>query len=222
MNMQAKLVYHNVVILKGRKDGITISLDSSIPFKELKEHFKRRITDTKQFFEGGKTNIAFTGRGLSEEEEKVLLDIIISETTLDVPFVGESFEGIKPINPFFVANTAPAHLHHNVYNTSYHQGGLRSGQSIRFSGSVVIIGDVNPGGEVVAEGHIIVLGALKGMAHAGCNGNEDCFISALVFWPTQLRIANVITFIPDDKKKKAPACAYIQHGQVFIAPLINT
>ena len=218
--MQAKLVHHNAVILKGRKDGITISLDPVIPFTELKEHFQKRVMDTKQFFEGAKSNVSFTGRNLSDEEERELLDIIIAETTLDVPFVGH--ELFKAVNPSFVAATAPPHLPHNVHNTSYHQGGLRSGQSIRYSGSVVVIGDVNPGSEIVAEGHVIVLGALKGMVHAGCTGNEECFVSALVFWPTQLRIANVITYIPNDKKKKEPACAYIQEGQVFIAPLMNT
>jgi len=218
--MQAKLVHHNAVILKGHKNGITISLDPVIPFSELQNHFEKRVMDTKQFFEGAKSNVSFTGRNLTEEEERILLDIIIAETTLDVPFV--ETEGFKPVNPSFVTDTAPSHLAHNTETTSYHRGGLRSGQSIRFSGSVVVIGDVNPGSEIIAEGHIIVLGALKGMAHAGCNGNEDCFISALVLWPTQLRIANIITYIPDDKKNKVPACAYIQEGHVFIAPLMNS
>jgi len=218
--MQAKLVHHNAVILKGRKDGISISLDPKMPFGDLRGHFQKRVVDTKQFFEGAQSNVSFTGRSLSEEEERILLDIIIAETTLDVPFVGS--EKFKPVNPSFVTDSAPSHLHHNIHNTSYHQGGLRSGQSIRYSGSVVVMGDVNPGSEIVAEGHIIDLGALKGMVHAGCNGNEDCFASALVFWPTQLRIANIITYIPSDKKEKTPSCAYIQDGQVFIAPLMNT
>lgn len=217
--MRAKLAHHNTVILKGRKDGITISLDPSIPFSELSDHFKKRVMDTKQFFEGAKSNVSFTGRDLSDEETRCLLDIIVKETTLDVPFVGH--EDFKSVNPSFVTDTAPSHLNHNVHNTSYHQGGLRSGQSIRYSGSVVVIGDVNPGSEIIAEGHIIVLGALKGMVHAGCMGNEDCFVSALVFWPTQLRIANIITHVPNDKRKRKPACAYIQEGQVFIAPLMN-
>jgi len=221
--MQAKLAHHNAVILKGRKDGITISLDSTMPFEELLEHFQKRVIDTRQFFEGAQSNVSFKGRNLSEEEEKTLLDIITKETTLDVPFVEEDgFSLVRPINPYFVADTAPQHLPQSSHLTSFHQGGLRSGQSIRFSGSVVVIGDVNPGSEIIAEGNVIVLGALRGMVHAGCTGNEDCFVSGLVFWPTQLRIANIITHIPTDKKKKEPACAYIQDGQVFIAPLTNT
>ena len=222
--MQAKLVHHNAVILKGRKNGITISLDPSMPFEELKGHFHKRVVDTKQFFEGAKSNVSFKGRSLTDEEERELFDIITKETTLEVPFLGHEElvnEGYKPVNPSFVSEQAPEHLPHNVSNTSYHQGGLRSGQSIRYSGSVVVMGDVNPGSEIVADGHIIVLGSLRGMVHAGASGNAECFVSALVFWPTQLRIAGIITDFPIDKKKKAPACAYIQNGQVYVAPLMN-
>ncbi|MCL2421848.1 MAG: hypothetical protein FWD03_08330 [Defluviitaleaceae bacterium] len=218
--MQAKLAHHNAVILKGRKDGITISLDSAMPFSELITHFKKRVEDTKQFFEGASSNVSFTGRSLSDEEEQALLDIITEETALDVPYVAQ--EGIKEeASPPFNNDTSPAHLPHNVRTTSYHQGGLRSGQTIRYSGSVVVIGDVNPGSEIMAEGHVIVLGALKGLVHAGCNGDDSCFVSGLVFAPTQLRIANIITYIPDEKKLKEPACAYIQDGQVFVSPLMN-
>ena len=192
-----------------------------MPFAELKDHFKRRVEDTKQFFEGAKSNVTFTGRNLSDDEEHALLDIITAETTLDVPYVVQE-ESAGPINPSFVNNSAPSHLPHNTHLTSYHQGGLRSGQSIRFNGSVVVIGDVNPGSEIIAEGHVIVLGALKGLVHAGCNGDESCIVTGLIFAPTQLRIANIITYIPDDKKQRQPSCAYLQDGQVFIAPLMNT
>lgn len=222
--MQAKLVHHNAVILKGTTDGLNISLDSSVSFADLTEHFRKRVSDAKQFFEGAQTNISFTGRKLSDEEERLLMDIINEETTLQVPVVKN--EDFKTVNPSFVEDTAPETLsqtmQNNVQDTTYHQGGLRSGQFIEYKGSVVVIGDVNPGSEIIAEGNIIILGALKGMVHAGCTGNTDCFVAALAFLPTQLRIANVITFIPDDKKMKEAACAYIQNGQVFIAPLMNT
>jgi septum site-determining protein MinC len=216
--MSAKLVHHNPVILKGRRDGITIELDAKMAFTELATHFQTRVVDAKNFFEGAQTNVSFTGRILSDREERALLNIIAMETTLEVPVLAQS--GLaKPINQSFITNSAPAHLPHNEQITSYHQGGLRSGQSIRFNGSVVVVGDANPGSEIVAEGNIIVLGALKGMAHAGCNGNEDRFVSALVFQPTQIRIGSVITTI--DKKDKKPACAYIQDGKVYVAPLLN-
>ena len=222
--MQAKLVHHNTVILKGTGDGLTISLDSSVSFTELTKHFRKRVSDAKRFFDGAQSNILFTGRSLSDEEERMLLDIINEETTLLVPLVRH--EDFKTVNPSFVNDTVPETLsqtmRNNVQDTKYYQGGLRSGQFIEYKGSVVVIGDVNPGSEIIAEGNIIILGALKGMVHAGCTGNTDCFVAALAFKPIQLRIADIITFIPEDKKMKQAACAFIRDSQVFIAPLMNT
>ena len=35
---------------------------------------------------------------------------------------------------------------------------LRSGQSVRHPGHVVVLGDVNPGAEIIAGGHVLVWG----------------------------------------------------------------
>lgn len=119
---------------------------------------------------------------------------------------------------------APSTTNHETSDTIYHHGGLRSGQSIKFNGSVVVLGDVNPGSEIVADGNVIVLGSLKGLAHAGASGDTSCFVSALVLQPIQLRIANIITSVPppDKKSKKAvqkAQLAYVKDGQVFVGPL---
>lgn len=83
---------------------------------------------------------------------------------------------------------------------------LRSGQRVSHKGHLVIIGDVNPGAELVADGDITVWGALRGMAHAGAGGNSSAEIRALKLEPLQLRIANAIARSPDrNKRKSAPA-----------------
>ena len=73
------------------------------------------------------------------------------------------------------------------------QRSLRSGQSIHHTGSVVIMGDVNPGAEVIAGGNIVVMGSFRGVAHAGAQGDESATITAFRLRPTQLRIAGHIT-----------------------------
>ena len=109
------------------------------------------------------------------------------------------------------------------HNTKFQHGSLRSGQIIRFRGSVVVLGDVNPGAEILAEGNVIVLGNLKGLVHAGCMGNDRCFICALCLTPSQLRIADKITYMPNDAKDwgGAPQYAFISDGQIYIAPLVD-
>ena len=103
-------------------------------------------------------------------------------------------------------------------NTILVQRTLRSGQSIRYGGNVVIIGDVNPGAEVTATGNIIVMGALRGVVHAGAGGDEKAVIMAFRLQPTQLRIANHITRPPDNETVNTdfPEMARIRDGVVTI------
>ncbi|MBW4508791.1 MAG: septum site-determining protein MinC [Scytonematopsis contorta HA4267-MV1] len=79
----------------------------------------------------------------------------------------------------------------------YLQMTIRSGVEIRHPGTVIILGDVNPGGIVIAEGDILVWGRLRGVAHAGVGGNRECLIMALQMEPTQLRIADAVARAPE-------------------------
>ena len=70
---------------------------------------------------------------------------------------------------------------------------LRSGKRIEFPGHVVVLGDVNPGAEIVADGNVIVWGRVRGMIHAGAKGDTSACICALDLSPTQLRIAEEVS-----------------------------
>ena len=98
---------------------------------------------------------------------------------------------------------------------------IRSGQKISYPGNVLIIGDVNPGGEVEAAGDIIILGKLRGVAHAGINGDDSSEIIALELTPLQLRIANIIRRSPDSNSEPehVPEVAKIKDGNIVIENL---
>ena len=98
------------------------------------------------------------------------------------------------------------------------QRSLRSGQSIHHTGSVVIMGDVNPGAEVTAGGNIVVMGSFRGVAHAGARGDESATITAFRLRPTQLRIAGHITRPPDGEQggPEVTETARIREGIVVI------
>ncbi len=92
----------------------------------------------------------------------------------------------------------------------YLQMTIRSGVEIRHPGTVVIIGDVNPGGEVIAAGDIVIWGRLRGIAHAGSQGNNSCLIMALQMNATQLRIANHVARSPEQHPSQPePEVAYV-------------
>jgi len=95
---------------------------------------------------------------------------------------------------------------------------LRSGHNVEFDGHVVVIGDVNPGAEIVASGNVVVWGRLRGTVHAGAKGNPDAIICALDLSPTQLRIAGQISIAPPQRKKTRPEIARLVDGQVIAEP----
>ena len=91
---------------------------------------------------------------------------------------------------------------------------LRSGHRVEFPGHIIVLGDVNPGAEIVAGGNIIVWGKLRGVVHAGAAGDTEAFVCCLDLFPTQLRIADKISVSPPRKGKPRPEIARLENGQV--------
>ena len=107
--------------------------------------------------------------------------------------------------------------------TRFYRGTVRSGTLVSYEGNVVVLGDVNPGGEVVAAGNVVVMGSLRGMVHAGADGNKEAIVAALSLQPTQLRIADVITRPPDTgqpRKGLLPEIAFVRDDMVYIEPFL--
>jgi len=91
---------------------------------------------------------------------------------------------------------------------------LRSGHKVEFPGHIVVLGDVNPGAEIIAGGNIIVWGKLRGVVHAGAAGDTEAVVCSLDLFPTQLRIADKISVSPPRKGKPRPEIARLENGQV--------
>ena len=236
------------VTIKGVRDGIAVDIDEKADFYTVIETLRQKVAGGKRFFAGANIHVYFRGRKLTPEEEDVLA-LVISQVagvgvvtglpekkernalqeTKETPET-EQKQQVTEITSGRLASsaieTAPSPSEHKKNytesNTAFYSTGLRSGQSIKYGGSVVVMGDVNPGSEVVADGNVIVMGNLKGLAHAGAAGDESCFISALVMQPVQLRIAGVISSMaktPSRKPEIKPSCAYIKDGKISIAAL---
>ncbi len=223
----------NSVIFKGKNDGILIILDDKIAFEELRQDFEEKVSKSSTFFRGANISVAFKGRVLSDSEEMELLDIISKVSELNISFVHSEDENpvfvkqkkLSKFNNINISKDSISKRFVSAYEniTSFHKGSVRNGQSVKFKGSIVIIGDVNPGGEVISEGNVIVLGSVKGLIHAGCGGRHDCFIIAFNLKPTQLRIADIVTYFPEKEKtnKVIPECAFAKNGEIYVEPLMN-
>lgn len=99
---------------------------------------------------------------------------------------------------------------------------LRSGAEIRHPGPVVLIGDLNPGAAIIADGDILVWGRLRGVAHAGAAGNDRCRILALSLQATQLRIASQVVRVESGAATGYPEVAAIAEGRIRITPVVLT
>ncbi len=103
-------------------------------------------------------------------------------------------------------------------STLYHRGTLRGGQALHNLGNLVVIGDVNPGAELVASGDVVVFGVLRGVAHAGAQGDRTARVIALELAPTQLRIATLIATSDSTGKPRGPEHASIVDERIVVVP----
>lgn len=151
----------------------------------------------------------------SEDSEEVIFMVeeeVIEEEELEV----EEEEEEEPLTA-----TENVVVRPNPGGTMYLRQTLRSGQTVSHKGHLIIIGDVNPGAEVMAEGDITVWGSLRGIAHAGIGGNVDCEIRALNLQPIQIRIAHAIARAPDKPRMSysashGPETARIVAGKIRV------
>jgi len=209
----------NSVIIKGNNYGIIVVLDPELSFDELKEKVAKKFRESSKFFKDAKMAISFEGRELSNEEQRDILDIIGENTDMQIVCVIDN----NPDREKLFKQTLEQKLMELGNNTGqFYKGILRSGTSLEFETSAVIIGDVNHGARVVSKGNIIVLGSLKGTAFAGACGNTNSFVIALDMRPTQIRIADTIARSPDKPVKdavKEPKIAFLENGNIYIEPL---
>ena len=164
------------VTIKSNKYGINLVLDPEIGFDELLKDVVEKFKASSTFFKNAKLALSFEGRKLSEEEEQQIISAIESNTSIEILCIvenGTRQEAVmkEQVEAFYDAvqqqyeNAAAGNGPEQFY-----RGTLRSGQVISSESSVTIIGDVNPGAKIISQGNIVILGALKGNAQAGCMG----------------------------------------------------
>jgi septum site-determining protein MinC len=152
------------------------------------------------------------------EEVQLCLQQVHSSRRQTAVAAATSGYSVQQQNPHHLALSKDA-----LAEPLYLQMTVRSGMEIRHPGTVVIIGDVNPGGEIIAAGDIIVWGNLKGIAHAGSRGNEQCLVMALQMFPTQIRIASYIARSPEQQPVNLePEVAHVVDGAIRITPSIES
>ncbi|MBR2276271.1 MAG: septum site-determining protein MinC [Lachnospiraceae bacterium] len=174
----------NEVVIKKYPNGLSVILNPIIPFDELYMALGKKFRESAGFFGQAKMVISFEGRPLLPEEERLLVDAISDNSELTVlSIIGNDDKNRQylRVGSSFLGNQG------NLLSKFY-KGIVKAGDVVEADTDIIVLGDVNAGGEVISSGNIIILGTLYGTARAGAKGNEDSFIVALDLRPTKLCI----------------------------------
>lgn len=214
-----------LIQIKGLRDGLLVTLGDA-PWAELQDLLLQHIDEQPAFFQGARLVLDVGAHALRVAELSSLRDML-SERGLSLwavlsesPLTEQTAQNLglatrlskpHPEEPR-LAEPPPENMALWVKQT------VRSGMRIEFPGPVVIFGDVNPGGEVIAGGSVIVWGRLRGVVHAGAGGDEGAVVCALELVPTQLRIAGQIAVSPKKKGQVVPEVARLADGRLVAEP----
>lgn len=220
-----QLMRQDIMIRGTTRTGLVILLPDDLEFDQLIQRLQEKLVQSGRFFKGAEVTVQVGRRALQESQHEVIASLLsASHMTLRAVTEGgdpvaEAQAALKAAEQSRRSGTVPAAALLTESETAkVVTRTLRSGQSVRHQGDIIVLGDVNPGAEVVATGHIVVMGALRGVAHAGCNGNLAAFVAATKLRPTQLRIAHVIGRAPDEEEnlQPVPEVARVRDGMIVV------
>lgn len=174
-----------VVNITLKKNQIVMKIGNEATQEEVVKALKKKLPELKKLYKEEKTPIFVTGKVLKNKEIKQIQEMIEKAIPVEVEFDSPKVLGLHGIKRTYNKEVGQS-------ETKFHHGSLRSGQKMEFEGSLVIVGDVNDGAEVIASENVVVVGHLRGLAHAGAKGNKKAIIAAESIDSMQLRIANIV------------------------------
>ena len=214
----------NAVIIKSFPNGLSIFLDSELPFSQLLEEIAMKFSESANFFKDASMVLSFEGRVLSDQEERQIVDIISANSRLKIVCImGKDEETERN----FVKALQQLSFHQEVMENAgqFYKGTLKDGQILETENSIIVLGDVYPGACIISSKDIVVLGGLYGQAYAGGNGEEGHFVVALEMSPEKLKIGD-FKYKTSEKQSKwsikpkiQPKIAYVNDARVFIEPI---
>lgn len=200
----------NCVSINLKKNEILIKISENAEQREIVESLKKKIPELKKLYKDEKTPITVTGKILKNKEIDEIQNLIKDKIDVEIEFDMPKALGLSSITRTFNKEIG-------ISETKFHRGSLRSGQKLETEGSLVILGDVNSGAEVMASENIVVLGSLRGLAHAGAKGNKQAIISAGLLDTVQIRIANIVKEIDrDEEPMHKQAYVFVDNDSIII------
>ncbi len=220
------------IAIKGTRNGLLLTLEPETPFGELLRALADRLAEAPAFFRGASLVVDTSRRALLVSErlqlENLLANYYMSVNPIEqeiapskeprtIPLQLEDTPQIDPSIIKEIQETRAMRASRESADTLFLRRTIRSGQAVHHSSNIVVMGDVNPGAEIIAGGDIIVWGVLRGMVHAGYPDNENALVCSLLLSPVQLRIAHLLSRPPEGfEAQPRPEIAMIKKGQIVV------
>ncbi len=232
----------NTISIKGTREGLTITLGSG-EMRDILDDLAQHLATQGEFFRGGTVALQVGDRAVAESElteigqlleryEMTLRTVMTTHADTEratrvlglrllsqQPGPSQSgSENSRPATPVAPANPLDGSRGLLIRHV------VRSGQVVRHTGHVVIVGDVNIGAEVIAGGDIVIWGRLYGTVHAGAIDNDGAVVCALELAPLQLRIGKAIAR-PEEggrPRKAYPEVAVVRDNRIVVEPWDQT
>jgi septum site-determining protein MinC len=222
------------VVFKGVGQEVQVTLDPLAPFSEIERELEEHLERSGKFFAGAGVTLVLGARKLRDEHLQRIRELLTTHGLTIAEIRASLGDNVRlpppplPSAPVYTpAATAPPLTRRQTRsedgaiprnNALLVKGPLRSGQRVYAEDNLLVFGDVNPGAELIAGGDIMVMGVLRGVAHAGVPDNIAAIIAALSLKPTQLRIGHFISRSPEfqEKHDSGPEIARVDVEQIVV------
>ncbi len=208
---QLEMKKRQLVTIKGTKNGLGLHLYDNCSYEDLLKELQYKLNESSSLHNENrdiKVKVELGNRYVTDEQKETIIHLIQEKQNLTVQAINSNLVTKKEAENWLKQNELKS-------ITSI----VRSGQVLEVPGDLLLIGDVNPGGKVIAGGNIYIMGQLKGIAHAGYNGKDDAVIAASVMKPTQIRISRFIERElgnTSSEKTREMECAYVNDSVIKI------
>ena len=199
----------SVITIQQKQNKIILKIHEQASNEEIEKELKKKMTELKKLYGEEKTPIFVTGKVLKNKEISTVEGIIKQAINVEI-----EFDSPKDLGLYSIKRTFENEIQNS--DTKFYKGALRSGQKIEYEGSIVLMGDLNGGAEIVAGENIAVVGVLRGVAHAGAKGNKKAVITAASIEAPQIRIANIVKEIEKEDKETKKTFAYVDGENVVL------
>jgi septum site-determining protein MinC len=209
------------ISIKGTKDGLRLLLDEDASWHDILTALQFQLERGTEFFHGAELTLDIGNRPLHPGELEALLELMREHGLQPSLLATNDPEGrsagraVGVITRPSMRSAQPVPQDREAEDAMLVVRTLRSGQMLRHHGHIIVIGDVNPGAQLIAGGSIFVWGRLRGTVHAGALGDRSAIVCALELQPSLLRIADLLARSPE-QRSEGPEMAKVEEQYIIV------